>query len=498
MHHASEVSHHSIDNILTTDTGALLRCARQATVFSIGILSEDRRVWGSRPFIATGTCKREGSDRHAELISTVIKACNAEVSTIGCPLFSVASDGESRRGAALTTLTHLRLLDPDSELFTLLGNLRLMNLLVGDNDITADKDPKHVMKRCRNFTLRKSGVMINGFIITPTLLRFHLQANKVPCHRIAYLLNPADRQDVPVCFTLMKEIWSLPPPAPTDKPGFVAARRALLILGALFRHLVLPFVQVSLSLHDQLVHLSAAAHLATYLFTVHDARSKAMPSLTFKDIVLLVKNAYFCVAKAKIRAPDSKFYLILNGTDRLESTFGVVRTMVGSDTNADVLTLSYRLSHAVECLNILSEHPGWDRGPRRLHLRGIEDGNGDVHSKCDHITPESWEGNVNVRNISLVTAWNLGRQRVASEFLACNIEDTLLELESNGYDMEFPFGQVAESLEDFDNDDESDGAPVVPDAPLLSTEDATTLISSLKPGEGECVLYDDGSHAQTR
>ena len=497
VHHASEVSHHSIDNVSTANnTGALLR-ARQATVFSIGILTENRHVWGSRPFIATGTCKREGSERHAQLISTVIEACNAELSTIGCPLFSVASDGESRRGAALTTLTHVRPLDPESELLSLLGNLRLMNLLVGDNNITADKDPKHVMKRCRNFTIRKSGVMVNGFVVTPTLLRFHLQANKVPHHRIAYLLNPTDRQDVPLCFTLMKEIWSLPPPAPTDKPSFVAARGALLILGALFRHLVLPFVQVTLSLHDQLVHLSAAAHLATYLFTVHDARSKAMPSLTFKDIVLLVKNAYFCVAKAKIHAPDSNFYIILNGTDRLESTFGVVRTMVGSDANADVLTLSYRLSHAVECLNILSEHPEWDRGPRRLHLRGIEDGNRDVHSKCDHITPESWEGNVDVRNVSLVTAWNLGRQMVASEFPANNIEDALLELESKGYDMEFPFGQVAENLEEFDSGDECDAAPVVPDAEVLSAEDASTLISSLKPGEGEYILYYVGSHAQT-
>ncbi len=122
-----------------------------------------------------------------------------------------------------------------------------MNPLVGNNDITADKDPKHVMKRCRNFTIRKSGVMINSFVVTPALLRFHLQANKVPAHRIMYLLNPTDRQDVPLCYTFMKEVWSLPPPAPTDKPSFVAARDALLILGSLFRHLALPYVQVSLS-----------------------------------------------------------------------------------------------------------------------------------------------------------------------------------------------------------------------------------------------------------
>ena len=70
-----------------------------------------------------------------------------------------------------------------------------------------------------------------------------------------------------MCYTLLKEIWSLPLPVPTDKPSFVAARNVLIILGSLFRHLVLPYVQVTLSLHEQLTHLSAAAHLAAFLFT---------------------------------------------------------------------------------------------------------------------------------------------------------------------------------------------------------------------------------------
>ncbi|KAN0131108.1 hypothetical protein V8E53_011000 [Lactarius tabidus] len=443
--------------------------ASKATVFSIGILSENRLVQGSRPFIIAGTCKQERSDRHAQLISLVIEACNTEMSTIGCPLFSIASDGESCRGSALTTLTHVHPLEAESKLFALLGKLCLMNVLVGDNDITADKDPKHVIKCCRNFTIRKSGIMINGFVITPALLRFHLQANEVPSHCIAYLLNPSDHQDVTLCFTLLKEIWSLPPPAPTDKPGFVAARGMLLMLRSLFQHLVLPFVQVSLSLHDQLVHL-------IFLFTACDARSKAMPVLTFKDIILLVKNAYFCVAKAKICTPDGKFYLILNGTDRLESTFGVVQTMVGNDTNANILTLKHHLSHTVECLNILSEHPEWDCGPRCLHLCGIKDSNGDVRSKCDHITPESWEGNIDVRNISLVTAWNL---------------EALLELESKGHDMEFPFRKFAECPEASD-DDECDDTSVPQPVQSLSSQDATKVISSLKPGEGECLIFNFG------
>ncbi|KAH9016244.1 hypothetical protein EDB84DRAFT_1567344 [Lactarius hengduanensis] len=401
-----------------------LHHASEATVFSIGVLSGNRHTWGSRPFIIAGTCKREDADRHARLISTVVEAY-----------------GESRRGSALTTLTQKRLLDPNSELHVLLGKLRLLNLL--------------------------SGVMINGFVVTPALLRFHFQANNVPPHRISYLLNPADRQDVPLCYTFMKEVWSLPPPAPTDKPSFVAARDALRMLGSLFRHLVLPFVQVSLSLHEQLVHLSAAAHLATFLFTAKSARSKAMPSLTFKDIVLLVKNAYFCVAKAKIYTPDGDFYLILNGTD-----------LAGI--------------HLRRCT--IDEHPAWDRGPRRLHLRGIEDGNGDVLSKSDHITPASWKGNVNVRNVSLITAWNLGPI----------LKMRCWSWRTRVTDMEFPFGQVAKGLEepedgDCEQDDDSDQIHVTPETAdgiaSLTAQDATALISSLTLGEGEGPLLDLEDHA---
>ena len=216
--------------------------------------------------------------------------------------------------------------------------------------------------------------------------------------------------------------------------------------------------------------------------------------MTFKDIILLVQNAYFCVAKAKIRTPDGNFYLILNGTDRLELTFGIVRSMVGNDANADVLTLGYRLSHAVECLNILAEHPTWDRGPRHLRLHGIEDGNGNVRSKCDHITPDSWEGNIVLRTVTLLTVWNLGHQMVSTEFVAVDIEGVLQELEHSGYDMEFPFGHASESADksDNDNDIEGDSAPIAPDMQPLSAQDVMTLISSLRPGEGECHILTIG------
>ncbi|KAF8264612.1 hypothetical protein EI94DRAFT_1703093 [Lactarius quietus] len=389
--HASEVHNYLINNVYITNSGTCWK----ATVFSIGIILGNRHVSGSRTFIIAGTCRQEGCDRHTELISTVIDMCNAEFSTIGCPLFSIPSDGESHRGATLTKLTHCQLLEPDSELFALLGELCLMNLLVGNNDIMANKDPKHVMKCCQNFSIHKSSVMVNGFMVTPVLLRFHLQANKVPPHCIDYLLNPTDHQDVP-------EIWSLPPPSLTDKPGFVVARGALMML------------------------------------------SKAMPSLTFKVIVLLVKNAYFCVVKVKICNPDGNFYLILNGTDR------------------------------------------------------IEDGNGNVCSKCDHITPDSWQGCIDLHNVSLVTAWNLGCQMISSEFVAINIESILQELEHKGYEMEFPFSQVPESANEYNDEYNGDHSPIAPDMQSLSAQDVTTILLLLNPGEGNDPVLDLEDHASIK
>ena len=209
-----------------------------------------------------------------------MQACEAESSRIGGPMLCIGPDRESRRGSALTLLTQKRLLSPSSPIYPLLAKLRLFNLLVGDNDVTADKDPNHVIKRCQNLVLRLSRVLVDDFLITTALLRFYLKEAGLSSHHIDYLLNPTNQQDVPLCYTLLKEIWSLKDPKPTDKPGFIKARCALKLLGELFPHLVIPFIQITLSLHEQLGHLSAAAHLATYLYTVNNARNKAIQSLT--------------------------------------------------------------------------------------------------------------------------------------------------------------------------------------------------------------------------
>ena len=49
--------------------------------------------------------------------------------------------------------------------------------------------------------------------------------------------------------------------------------------------------------------------------------------------------------------------------------------------------------------------------------------------------------------------------------------------------MAFPFGQISENIKEPDDNDGDSEAPDEPDT--LSVQEATSLISLLKPGEGE-------------
>ena len=171
---------------------------------------------------------------------------------------------------------------------------------------------------------------------------------------------------------------------------------------------MLPYVCIDQNLDEQLIHLSAAAHLAFLLYRHNSASTCFMPKLSYVNIVLMVKNTYFCVAKMKIDNPTANFYLVLLGTDRLETFFGLIRTAVGTDANVDMLQLGSRASGLTEVIAILAEHPEWDYGTRCLSLPVFSKETSEFTSKVDHISPKDWCGNVSVSNVNLHTCWLLG------------------------------------------------------------------------------------------
>jgi hypothetical protein len=100
----------------------------------------------SMPFPISATCKSENAAVHGELLSLAWKACDQMKGVTKGKVYCLASDGESRRGKALVALMECTPLSPTSPLFTHLGGLALLNLMVGEDELTSDKDYKHVMK----------------------------------------------------------------------------------------------------------------------------------------------------------------------------------------------------------------------------------------------------------------------------------------------------------------------------------------------------------------
>jgi len=74
----------------------------------------------------------------------------------------LASDGESRHGKALAKLTYVAPLAPSSPIYDQLSHLDLIDYFVGPDNITADKDYKHVFKQLRNAILRENGCVVHS------------------------------------------------------------------------------------------------------------------------------------------------------------------------------------------------------------------------------------------------------------------------------------------------------------------------------------------------
>jgi hypothetical protein len=370
-------------------------------------------------------------------------------------IVSIASDGESRRGAAFILLTFKRDLSSDSPIYPLLKPLTFLDLHVGDDDLTCDKDWKHVFKRFRNLLLRHRGVVINGFRITPGILKDHFKFSGLSADHVRSLFNPEDQQDVKMAFDMLKDIWTLPRISDNPHPGFRRAREAVWILGKLLYHMVFPYLCVDLSLSEQIEHLSAAAHLALALYKL--GGKDFIPTHLYIDLMIMIKNVLFCVAKAKIDDPTGELWIILLATDRLEELFGILRTMIGNDTNLDILQLVCRLAGTTEVSNILAKYPHWDQAPRRLKLPALSRQSKEIPDSADHIKPSSWRGNVKVNDVSLQTSWNRGRHLVEDEMtvltpIFTEMETTpgvnlLAPLGTLLFDVPFAKDDIDESLE---------------------------------------------------
>jgi hypothetical protein len=250
------------------------------------------------------------------LLQAVVNAANSKKDVTGLCVISLASDGESCRGKALSRLMYVAPLAPSLPIYDQLVHLPLFDTFVGADDITVDKDYKHIFKQLRNALLCDKGCIVRGIKLMHGLIHKHLQDSGLSNTHINHVLDPTDKQDVVLAYNLLKDLWCLPTANPEQSTQpYIEVREALCLYGQLSYHLIFPYICVNLCLSKQLEHLSTAVHLILALYIHGNAKTLFIPSALFVDIGIMVKNAFFCIAKAKIDHPLQLFFIVLLGTD---------------------------------------------------------------------------------------------------------------------------------------------------------------------------------------
>jgi hypothetical protein len=192
----------------------------KATVLAVSVFSDDPKLYGARPFVISGTCKREDVPSQTLLLKNACEVLSAKSPNIGRRLYSLASDGDAKRRRATALLTLISEVMHDSPLREKLGFMSLFNYLSGEDDLTGDIDYKHILKRLRNTLLQLKCMTLDGVVLTPQLIKAHLlKASALDKRGINALLSPKDKQDVKLMYDLLTSIACLPNADATNSPA---------------------------------------------------------------------------------------------------------------------------------------------------------------------------------------------------------------------------------------------------------------------------------------
>ena len=315
------------------------------------------------------------------------------------PIWILATDGESSFRNLRFRLGLLVNLNKNSELGRKLYKLAGLNCKTGLNGLTTTCDPKHIVKRFATMIRSPSGVQVGKTHISrKDILDALNQLENMTPEQAEILLNPADKQNVPKAVNLLQSLFDLSGKKIQATPALVQRVRQIVFLVDVLSHFLFPFIKVNMSLSEQICDLSIYAHLITALYLKHN--TGFLTSTLFADSQAIVKNIIFVVARLQIIDPDTKYFMLLEGTDRLEGVFSHARTHDHA-RNFDILQLVHKLSIGAEVNAIFERYPDLDRGHARRNLVGAQG--------VDHINPKSWIGNVRVGDVDLEREYFAGR-----------------------------------------------------------------------------------------
>ncbi|XP_006462522.1 hypothetical protein AGABI2DRAFT_144088 [Agaricus bisporus var. bisporus H97] len=264
------------------------------------------------------------------------------------PVWSIASDGDGTFRRARHFICSKKELDLSTELGKLLADLPGLNLHTSAEGITATCDPKHIFKRFATALRNENGIVVGKTIISPQhTLQIIKDLPTVDARKAKDMLDPEDKQNVPKAVSLIQHLMSLRNIEPVSTslkiPSFLHRRRMLEFFGQFLGYFMSPFTDVTMSLQEQLESISTFVHIFMVLWQEHGYT--CLTGQLYADSQAVVKNIYFLVGRLQVLNPAHKFFFLHEGSDRLESLFGNVRTMDHS-RNFDIRQLSEKVAVA--------------------------------------------------------------------------------------------------------------------------------------------------------
>ncbi|KAJ7251090.1 hypothetical protein C8J57DRAFT_1078413 [Mycena rebaudengoi] len=390
--------------------------------FSVAAFSRHAPTdYGAKPVLLMPTCKKGSWQSSAEILQKLIWAW--KISPFGEAkhdlLQTIASDGDGRRRAALYLVCMHRLLGPDDPLYKFLSELAGLNLYTGICTLLCSKE----------------GMLVNDVIINKTLIAQWLEklsGYDWSDESIHALLNPKDPQDVPRAVTLLCLIDDLRHLDTAElTPSERNTHRALSLLGEVFHALLEPFINPTLSLSEQVIHLVKFAHLACALFIKNEG--DFMSHQLYGDLQCMVKNAIFKIAHSKVLNPALKVFLCLLGDDVLETLFGRSRMIGRHSPNMAVDELRQRFGSALRMDQIFRKYLHLERRARRLKLVRSRD--------VDHISPAQCTGELTAASCDLLACWleAVAAAKAILAFYGCDVDFAALFARA-GFDLMRPKG----------------------------------------------------------
>jgi hypothetical protein len=246
------------------------------------------------------------------------------------------------------------------------------------------------------------------------------------------LLDPSDKQNVPKAVTLVQSLHQLKDLLASPNPTVNRRQHAIVFVAEMMGYFMWPFITVDMTLSKQIRSLATYGFLAAAVQIKHG--TACLTGSLYADSQATVKNIIFTIARMQVLDPNLLFYILLEGTDRLEGLFGDCRTQDHA-RNFDMEQLAGKLSVATLINAAMERNPDLDKGHRHLSLKGA--------MGIDHVNPRSWTGNVCVGNVDLNTEWKQGQadaEQILQNFFkrGVNFASTFSKF---GHDLLIPLGE---------------------------------------------------------